>query len=194
MTPGDEATRDGAGSWPTRRAGVRVVLGGVVVCLLMVLAVLLGSGPGPLDQPDAARQRDGLVLDGPTAEPTVAGVHLRSLPNVLLFVRDPPDAAVLDDWRRSLPPVARVSVVVQGSRPTEDAREVSPAGTVGQVSSVQDPEGRLAAAVGLPQSIDGGPGIGYAVVDAQGVVRYSTLDPAWADNAFELATILGATS
>lgn len=114
--------------------------------------MLVGSrGPGPLDQPEAARQRDGLVLDGPTVSPTVAGVHLPSLPNVLLFVRDPP-------------------------------------------SVVPDPEGRLAAAVGLPRPVDGGPGVGYAVVDADGVVRYSTLDPAWADNAFEVATILGATS
>jgi hypothetical protein len=183
------------------RAGRAAVLVGVVVSLLLVAAVLLGSrGPGPLDQPDAARQRDGLVLDGPTVAPTVVGVHLRDLPNVLLFVRETPQAEVLDAWRQSLPAAAEVTVVVQGPGPGHDGPAAAEAGepaarrSPGLVDVVSDPDEVLATAVRLPEPVDGGPGVGYAVIDADGVVRYSTLDPAWADNAFEVATILGSPS
>jgi hypothetical protein len=177
------------------------LLVGVVVSLLLVAAVLLGSrGPGPLDQPDPARQRDGLVLDGPTVAPTVAGVHLRDLPNVLLFVRETPDADVLDAWRQSVPAAAQVTVVVQGPGPGHDAAAAAEAGepaarrSPGLVGVVADHDEALATAVRLPEPVDGGPGIGYAVIDRDGVVRYSTLDPAWADNAFEVTTILGSAS
>ncbi|MGJ7440629.1 hypothetical protein [Aquipuribacter sp. MA13-6] len=176
-----------------------MLLAGVVVCLLLVGAVLLGSrGPGPLDQPDAASQRDGLVLDGPRVDPLVAGVHLRDVPNVLLFVRAPPDADLLDSWRHSIPAAAQVTVVVQGhpratAEQDGDATTRPPAGgRPGLVSVVEDPDELLAAAVRLPEPVDGGPGIGYAVVDPAGVVRYSTLDPSWPDNAFEVTTILGS--
>lgn len=49
-----------------------------------------------------------------------------------------------------------------------------------------------AAAVDLPEPEDGGPGVGYAVIDSARVVRYATLDPRWHENAFELDTIVGA--
>lgn len=168
-------------------------MGGFVVCLLLVGSVLLGSrGPGPLDQPDAAQQRDGLVLDGPTVDPEVAGVHLRDVPNVLLFVREPPEAELLDSWRPSLPAAAVVTVVVQRDPLASGQGGSRHLGTESPrlVSVVEDPEELLAAAVRLPEPVDGGPGIGYAVVDAAGVVRYSTLDPSWPDNAFEVTTIL----
>lgn len=188
-----------------------MLVGGFVVCLLLVGSVLLGSrGPGPLDQPDAAQQRDGLVLNGPTVEPDVAGVHLRDVPNVLLFVREPPAADLLDSWRHSLPAAAVVTLVVQGDPRTSDPRTSNPrpsdrageqggsGGRLGNdtprlVSVVEDSEELLAAAVRLPEPVDGGPGIGYAVIDAAGVVRYSTLDPSWPDNAFEVTTILEST-
>jgi hypothetical protein len=60
------------------------------------------------------------------------------------------------------------------------------------VEAVSDDEQRLAAAVNRPRPNAGGPGIGYAVVDSDRVVRYSTLDPEWAVNAFEVATIAGS--
>ena len=72
------------------------------------------------------------------------------------------------------------------------ARREPPAALVdpGLVEVVVDPDGRLADAVALPTPVDGGPGIGYAVVDSQRQVRYSTLDPAYLVNAFEVTTIL----
>lgn len=168
----------------------RVLLVAAGLCLVMVVAVLLGSdGPGPLDQPDRAEQRNGLVLDGPTVQPTVAGVQLRSGPSVLLFVRRLPADDTLARWRRALPTDADVTVVVQAPSGEQVQPQMS-----SPVDVVLDPEQELAMAVDLPQPVDGGPGVGYAVVDTDGVVRYSTLDPAWSDNAFEVTTMLGAAS
>ena len=50
----------------------------------------------------------------------------------------------------------------------------------------------LADAVDMPTPVDGGPPVGYAVVDPDRTVRYATLDPAYLDNAFELDVITGA--
>lgn len=193
MTAADTEGPDG---WASR-ASSAAVFGGIVISLLLVVAVLLGSrGPGPLDQPDAAEQRDGLVLDGPTVEPVVAGVNLRDVPNVLLFVREAPDPDVLDSWRHSLPAAAQVTVIVQGPARRDDGQggdgstERTEGDSPSLVDVVEDPDQSLAAAVRLPGPVDGGPGIGYAVVDTAGVVRYSTLDPSWPDNAFEVTTIL----
>ena len=46
--------------------------------------------------------------------------------------------------------------------------------------------------VDLPTPVDQGRGIGYAVVDSDRQVQYSTLDPVYLTNAFEVATIVGS--
>ena len=46
----------------------------------------------------------------------------------------------------------------------------------------------------MPQPVDGGRPVGYAVVDSDRVVRYATLDPDYLSNAFEIETILGAVA
>lgn len=171
-----------------------VAAGGVLLCLGLVAAVLVGSrGPGPLDQPDRANQRNGLLVAGPTVEPSLPGLAPGQGPTVLLFVRAAPEGDVLQEWRGTLPAATNVVLVVQepGTSAPEPAAE---AATAAGVDLVVDTDGRLAAAVDLPEPVDGGPGIGYAVVDTRGVVRYSTLDPAWPDNAFEVDTVVGATS
>jgi len=55
-----------------------------------------------------------------------------------------------------------------------------------------DPEGRTAALYGMRVPADGGPPVGYAVVDAENRVRYRTLDPDPAGNTREVMTILRA--
>lgn len=168
-----------------------VAVGGVLMCLLLVAAVLVGSrGPGPRDQPDRANQRNGLLLSGPTVEPSLPGLTPGQGPTVLLFVRAAPEGDDLQDWRSTLPAAAHVVLVVQ----EPGATSTGPATAAAGVEVIVDEVGRLADAVDLPEPVDGGPGIGYAVVNTEGVVRYSTLDPAWPDNAFEVDTIVGATS
>lgn len=156
-------------------AGFAAVLAFVVVALV--------RPPGPLDDVDPAFQRDGLLLDGPAVPGSVAGVQFGGRPVVLLFVRDLPRADDLAPWLAAVPDRAEVRVVVP--RPT---RTELPAPVV------VDPRNTLAGAVDMPQPVDGGRPVGYAVVDSDRVVRYATLDPSYLTNSFEVTTILGAVS
>jgi hypothetical protein len=153
---------------------------GLAVALIAVVVALVRP-PGPLDQSDPARQRDGLLLDGPAVAATVEGVAFGGRPVVLLFDREPPDRQQLATWLDGVPDRAEVRLVL----PEDPDWPVG-----GRPEVVVDPDGVLADAVGLPTPVDGGRGIGYAVVDGQRQVRYSTLDPAYLANAFEVATIL----
>ena len=47
---------------------------------------------------------------------------------------------------------------------------------------------------GMPVPRDGGPPVGYAIVDPARRVRYATLDPDYVRNAFEVGVIAGAVS
>ena len=149
---------------------------------LFIVVVGLVRPPGPLDQPEPARQRDGLLLEGRLVPGTVAGVEFGSRPVVLLFDREPPGREELATWLSEVPGRAEVRLVL----PEPGAPPVDP----GLVEVVVDPDGSLADAVSLPTPVDGGLGIGYAVVDSRRQVRYSTLDPVYLVNAFEVVTIL----
>jgi hypothetical protein len=46
----------------------------------------------------------------------------------------------------------------------------------------------------MPTPVDGGPPVGYAVVDPSRQVRYATLDPQYLINAFEVDVITGAVA
>lgn len=153
--------------------------------VLTVVVVVLVRPPGPLDQPDPANQRNGLLLAGPTVAPQVAGVDFGARPVVLLFDRDLPEGADLQRWVEQVPTGAEVHLVVPGPLDPEAA-------TALETKVVIDPQAGLAAAVDLPTPVDGGAGIGYAVVDSNRQVRYSTLDPVYLENAFEIATIVGS--
>lgn len=166
----------------------RLVAFSLTSAILLSLVVIFVVRPaGALDQPDLAYQRDGLLRAGPTVPPEMSGVRFGGRPVVLLFVREPPEARQLPSWRNGLPGEAAVFVVLQagGAAAEIPSRDLT---------VVEDPTESLAAAVGLPAPNDNGPGIGYAIVDSERVVRYSTLDPRWYDNAFEVATIVGAVS
>ena len=156
----------------------------VLAAVLTVVVVVLVRPPGPLDQPDPGYQRDGLLLDGPVVPPQVAGVQFGGRPVVLLFDRGLPEQSALAQWVAEVPDSVVVRLVVPEpvSRPLSGPR----------LQIVVDAAGRLAAAVDLPTPVDEGAGVGYAVVDSNRQVRYSTLDPAYLANAFEVATIVGS--
>lgn len=161
-------------------AAFAVVLG----VLLTLVVVLVVRPPGPLDQADFADQRNGLLRDGPMVSAEVAGLDFGDEPVVLLFLRGALDPGAVVAWGSGIDDRARVVVVVQSA----DAPRAAAPG----IEVVHDDREQLATAVDLPEPNDGRPGVGYAVVDSERVVRYSTLDPAWADNAFEVATIVGS--
>jgi hypothetical protein len=154
-----------------------------LAAVLTFVVVALVRPPGPLDDPDVAYQRDGLLLSGPIVDDEVVGIEFGGRPVVLLFVRTPPGRESLGAWAASIPDVADAYVVL----PQPTTAELP-------LPTVVDPLNKLADAVDMPQPVDGGRPVGYAVIDSDRVVRYATLDPDYLTNAFEIATILGAVA
>ena len=103
---------------------------------------------------------------------------------MLLFDRGLPDPDALAEWVAAVPEGAVVRLVLPDPAP----RLLD----LPDLEIVVDPGGRLAEAVDLPTAVDQGSGIGYAVVDSNRQVQYSTLDPVYLTNAFEIATIVGS--
>lgn len=138
-----------------------------------MVIVLVVRPPGPGDDPIAGDQRDGLLIDGPRLATTVAGVEFGGRTVVLLFERSKPDGPLFEQWRSQVSDDGVDLVVLVAGTPSATA---------------------LAAAVQIPTPIDGGPPVGYAVVDPARQVRYSTLDPVYVKNAFEVDVITGAVA
>lgn len=159
-----------AGAVPPLRWWWPAAVLAVAVAVLGVLVTVVVRGPGPLDDPRLSDQRDGLLLEGPTLPAAVAGVPFGGEPVVVLFERTPPSGPAYDEWTRAVADAGARLVVSDG----EPRRE------------------ELASAVGMPTPVDGGPPVGYAVVDPTGTVRYATLDPEYTDNAYEIGVIVGA--
>ncbi len=158
---------------------------GVAVGFGVLLAVARAAA-GPLDDPDPAHQRPGLIDLG--ALPVPAPPVTDSLPAegreaVVFFVRPaglPPLCEALAD--ADLDGEPDLVVVVAGPA----------APCAADAGVVPDPQGRLADAYGLRPPADAGAPVGYAVVDQAGRIRYRTLDPEVEDLLGEVDTILRA--
>lgn len=149
---------------------------GVVAALMMALiavVVLLVRPPGPLDDPRPALQRDGLLRDGAVLDKTVGGVELGGMTVILLFTRAEPEGDAWDRWQAEVTDEGADLVVLTPGDPAH---------------------GALLGAIPMPVPVDGGPPVGYAVVDDDRQVRYATLDPRFLLNAFEVDVITGAVS
>lgn len=169
--PHDQAWGRLPGAEPPLRWWLPALLFAAAAVVLTLVVVLVVRDPGPRDDPDPASQRDGLLLDGPTVPERIAGTLFGGRPVVVLFERQSPAGPRFDAWRTAV---------------TDDGVEL-----VVAVAGSEQAQA-LAAAVGIPTPTDGGPPVGYAVVDPARTVRYSTLDPAYLDNAFEVDVITGA--
>ena len=143
----------------------------VAALVLTLVIVLVVRPPGPGDDPIAGDQRDGLLIDGPVLAPMLGGVEFGGRPVVLLFERIRPAGPLFVQWRRQVSDDGVDLVVL----------------VAGSAEAIT-----LAAAVQIPTPTDGGPPVGYAVVDPARQVRYSTLDPVYVKNAFEVDVISGA--
>lgn len=166
---------------PPLRSWAPLAWSAALAAVLTFVVVALVRPPGPLDNPDPAYQRDGLLLNGPILAEKVAGIEFGQRPVVLLFVRQAPATDPLIKWAQSVPDRADVYVVVP-QQPADDL----------PLPTVVDPSNELADAVNMPTPVDGGRPVGYAVVSSERVVRYATLDPQYLANAFEVDTIVGA--
>lgn len=158
---------------------------GAIALAVVVLSVVRGQGP--LDDPDPAQQRPGFLTSAAGAR-TVTDLRLpgvvRGRPALVLFDRQRPDSQRLQAALGAVP--ARIQVVLVISMGGKDR--------LGRAGVFQEPSERASRVVGLDQPKDGGPPIGYAMIDGQARVRYVTLDPGYLDHAFELALIAKAVA
>ena len=158
------------------------------IVLAVVVVVIVGDG-GPLDDPKQGRQRPALLAPK-TEAPVVDNVALPRTgigrdAALVAFNRNLPDPDELSAFRRSLPDDISILVVVDNASARETQEEVN-------VEVIADPEGDVARELEMPRPKDGGPPIGYALVDRDGRVRYATLDPTYTKHAAEITTIAGA--
>lgn len=165
---------------PPRRslAAVWVVAAFASVVLLTVAARLEGGR----DDVDQAEQRVGFLDEGPLpipAPPVASGLPASGQPTVVLFLRPDDAGQECREVSRSVASAAAIVAVLSGPGACDEVAGV-----------VVDPERRTAAAYGMRVPADGGPPVGYAVVDAQSRVRYRTLDPHPAAHSGEISTVL----
>ena len=165
---------------------------GRLMSVWAAMALLFGSllvasqfARSPLDDPDPARQRPGLLDLGGLPEP--APSVTAEMPHVgrravVFFVR-PTGLDVLCRALRgsSLSQHADLLLVVSGT------------GVCAGTATVNDDRTRIAGAYGLRHPRSGGAPVGYAVVDRRGQIRYRTLDPRMAKDLREVETMVRAT-
>lgn len=148
------------------------------------LLLALVASPARLDDPDPARQRPGFVDGGglPLPAPYVGGDVPAPGRRAVVFFARPGQIGPLCRALATSGLGARTSLAVVVSAPA-----ACPADAVLVVDG-----GGLAGRFGMPRPVDGGPPVGYALVDAKGRIRYRTLDPRVAEGLGEVATMLGA--
>ncbi len=148
----------------------------------VVLLALAGRLEGGRDDVDQAEQRVGFLDEGPLpipAPPVVSGLPASGRPTVVLFLRPDDAGQECREVSRSVASAAAIVAVLSGSGACD-----------GVAGVLVDPKGRTAAAYGMRVPADGGPPVGYAVVDNESRVRYRTLDPHPAANSSEILTVL----
>lgn len=171
---------------------VRVAVGVTTAVVFGAALIASMADPNPLDDRDLAMQRAGILdVIGPRSPGVAldATVPARGRVAVVFFLRPAqagPLVSALDSPSgQELRDLVDIGIVV--SARASDVTPSNPATTV-----VADPDGRLAAAYRMRPPRDGGPPIGYAVVDADGTVRYRTEDPEVANGLDEVLTIVDA--
>ena len=151
-------------------------------CVLAGVVFWVVPEPGPLDNPDQAEQRSGLLV--PAAEAReVSGLQLPGSPigqrtTVIVFDRSIPDPQRFRDWLAAVPTGTTTVLAVPQPSAGDEVDNV-----------VTDPRRQIAEAVDMPTPVDGGYPIGYAVIDAEARVRYATLDPGYLSHDFAIATM-----
>ena len=142
----------------------------------------------PLDARDLAYQRPG-VLDvhgAPfPAPPVTDGIPELGTRTVVFFIRP----ALVSALAHALAKRGGFGEHTQSVIVVADA---TTPGIVAGIPVVADPAAQLAAAYRMDRPRDGGPPVGYAIVDAAGHVRYHTLDPYVAELLGEVETMVEA--
>lgn len=140
-----------------------------------------------LDDPDPALQRPGSLIPATFKVPEITpGFPRPGRPLLVIFVRSVAGQLLFHD----LAVQSDLSLIADIILVTADGRE--PTITQGLSAVVADADGTIAKTYQLNTPIDGGYPVGYAVVDRQGFLRYTTLDPhcVGMSNGVEIKVIL----
>ena len=155
----------------------------------LVMGALLGFAEyrrHPLHDPDQAWQRTGVLLPAQTyPSPSVGGEPRPGQRAIVFFARRLTGHHLFHDLadQADLARAADLIVVTpDGSRPVIQS---------GIRRFVMDADGSLATAFGLRRPVDGGPPVGYVLVDSRGDIRFRTLDPGFGQRAWEIKLLLG---
>lgn len=192
----DGQTTPPAPSVGVRHRGVlvRLAVGVVVATVTGTGLVLSMTHQRPLDDPDLAQQRAGMLdVVGPRSIAAAVTAHLPAsgARTVVFFVRTaqlaPLEQALGSPAGGQLQAAAAVVIVVS---PAPGAS--SGAAAIGAVPVQLDPAGRLAVAYRMRRPHDGGAPVGYSVVGRDRTVRYRTEDPDVAAGLVEVRTIVDA--
>jgi len=165
-------------SVPPRRSLATVwLVAAFVSVVLLASQVGLREGATTPIRPSSTSASSTRV--GCPSPPVASGLPASGRATVVLFLRPDDAAQECREVSRSVASSAAVVAVLSGSAACAEVAGV-----------LVDPEGRTAAAYGMRVPADGGPPVGYAVVDDRAMVRYRTLDPHPAANSREIMTVL----
>ena len=166
--------------------------GVIFLAVALVFGALLALAEcrrNPLNDPDQARQRTGVLLPAHTyPSPTLEDEPRPGHRTIFFFTRNLAGLHLFSDLadQSDLAGAADLIVVTSdGSKPVIEG---------GIQRFVTDADGSLAKAFGLRAPIDGGPPVGYVLVDSQGHIRFRTLDPGFQERAWEIKLLLGEMS
>jgi len=178
------------GARPPLRPWIALAWWVATAIALSVVVALVVRGPGPLDDPDPADQRTGLLASAGSAT-TVPNLALPGDPIarravLVVFDRRVPSLRQFARVTDELPRGVAVVLVVPGA--TASAAAALPR----RARLLVDRGGRVARAVRSHRPLDRGRPVGYAVIDRRARVRYVTLDPGYLDHGFEIHLITRA--
>lgn len=139
----------------------------------------------PLNDPDQARQRTGVLL--PTEQdsaPMISALNIIGRPVVIVFDRTLTGRHLFHNLadQSDLTRTAELLVVTSdGSRPAIET---------GIDHMLADQDESIARAFNLRKPVDGGYPVGYVVIDSSGFIRFRTLDPGYDKRVWEIVLLL----
>lgn len=175
----------------------RTTLVGTWLAAVVVFGALLlvaRAAREPLDDRDLAYQRPGLLDVGPlpVPAPSIRDLDYAGGPTVVAFARAVGVTSVCRSLAgRSDPLPAEVVVVVAPGPPSASPPPTTCPAPAGR-NPVRVVPADSVASFGIGPTRDGGPPVGYAIVDRNGLIRYRTLDPTYTERWAEVETVLGS--
>ncbi len=142
----------------------------------------------PLNDPDLSQQRTGILMPaGEERAPSIQPGWGTRRGTIILFARTLKGRHLFRDLADQSDLTSAADLIVV----THD--ESRPVIETGIHTFLTDHDESIARAFGLRRPIDGGYPVGYVIVDAQGFIRFRTLDAGFDRRAWEMKLLLSGT-